>query len=348
MYKLNTKKYLNDSFDREQSIEKRKKISVEVLDYYAKKTNIIGIILVGSLQGLPRDKFSDFDFFLIYHKSPPSLESRIEFIQEHVRSNFIYSLNYVSNEYGISDDFDWDGIEVCTSFYSLGEMKRNIHDVLINMDYKRKGFYYPMAFVAAIADGSILFERQNKLSEFKQLCKIYPENLKNKILFEEKGFLSYYQDRMNLAEYRNDYIYFNDLVQLFIDCSLQTIFSYNRIYFYSKKEIDKKISKLMDKPNDFSNNIQELINIEKDIDQDTYKKKKEIVNQIAISLMEYNSDLPTLDKIPANDSRFISDTKNWLLPVGIITAAAGLAFFKLSSKDSIKNISGNFSLNLNK
>lgn len=348
MYKLNTEKYLNDSFDKEKSIEKRKEISIHVLDFYSKNPNIIGIMLVGSLQGLPRDKFSDFDFFLIYHKTPPTLESRIQFMQEHVRSSFIYALNYVSDEYGASDDFDWDGIEVCTSFYSLDEMKKNIQDVLIKMDYKRKGFYYPMAFVAAIADGSILFERQNKLSEFKQQCKKYPENLKNRVLLEEKGFLSYYQDRMNLAAYRNDHIYFNDLVQLFIDSSLQTIFSYNKIYFYSKKEIDKKISKLMDKPNELSNNIQELINIKNNIDQDTFKKKKEIVNHIADSLKEYNSDLPVLDKTSANDSRFISETKKWVLPVSLITVAAGLAFFKLSSKDVVKNLSENFSINLNK
>lgn len=342
MYKLNTEKYLNDSFDKEKSIEKRKKISIAVLDYYSKKPNIFGIMLVGSLQGLPRDKFSDFDFFLIYHKTPPALESRTQFIQDHVRSNFIYALNYVSNEYGVSDDFDWDGIEVCTSFYSLDEMKKNIQDVLIKMDYKRKGFYYPMAFVAAVADGSILFERQNKLSEIKQLCKIYPENLRHKVLLEEKGFLSYYQDRMNLAAYRNDYIYFNDLAQLFIDSSLQTIFSYNKIYFYSKKEINKKISKLIDKPDDLANNIQELINIEND--KDIYTKKKEIVNSIATSLRDYNSDLPDLDKIPANDSSFILNKRNWLLAVGIVTAATGVAFFKLGSKNVINTISENLSL----
>ena len=345
MYKLNTEKYLNDSFNKEKSIEKRKKISIDVLDYYSKQSNIFGIMLVGSLQGLPRDKFSDFDFFIIYHKTPPSLESRIQFIQDHVKSNFIYALNYVSNEYGVSDDFDWDGIEVCTSFYSLDEMKKNIQDVLIKMDYKRKGFYYPMAFVAAIADGSILFDRKNKISEFKQLCKIYPENLKNKVLFEEKGFLSYYQDRMNLAAYRNDYTYFNDLILLFIDSSLQTIFSYNKIYFYSKKEIDKKIYKLMEKPDDLANNIQELINIEND--EDIYTKKQELVNQIATSLKKYNSNLPDLNQTPENDSRFILDKKNWLLPMGIITAAAGIAFFKLGSKNVITTISEN-SLNIKK
>lgn len=308
MYKLKTEKYLNDSFNKELSIEKRKEISDSVFQYYSKKSNIIGIMLVGSLQGLPRDKFSDFDFFLIYNNTPPKLDNRIKFIQENARSNFIYSLNYVSNEYGISDDFDWDGIEVCTSFYSLDQMNKFIQDVHIKMDYKRKGFYYPMAFVAAIADGSILFERQNKLSEFKQQCKIYPEHLKNKILSEEKGFLSYYQDRMNLAAYRNDYIYFNDLVHLFIDSSLQTIFSYNKIYFYSNKEIGNKISKLEDKPNDLAIKIKELIIIYDDTDK--YHKKKEIVNQIAISLQKYNSNLPTLDEIPANDPQFFSNKKN--------------------------------------
>lgn len=87
MYKLNTEKYLNDSFNKALSIEKRKKISDTVFQYYSKNPNIIGIMLVGSLQGLPRDKFSDFDFFLIYHKTPPKLENRINFIQDHAGSN---------------------------------------------------------------------------------------------------------------------------------------------------------------------------------------------------------------------------------------------------------------------
>ena len=37
--------------------------------YYSNINDIVGIILVGSLQGAPRDKFSDFDFFIIYDKS---------------------------------------------------------------------------------------------------------------------------------------------------------------------------------------------------------------------------------------------------------------------------------------
>lgn len=63
MYKLNSKKYLDDSFNKELSIKKRKKIAEIVTKFYSKNPNIIGIILVGSLQGLPRDRFSDFDFF---------------------------------------------------------------------------------------------------------------------------------------------------------------------------------------------------------------------------------------------------------------------------------------------
>ena len=59
-------------------------------------------------------------------------------------------------------------------------------------------------------------------------------------------------------------------------------------------------------------------------------------------------NISLLDKTSANDSKFISETKKWLLPVSLITVAAGLAFFKLSSKNVVKNFSENFSINLNK
>ena len=62
MYKLNLEKYLDDRFDKESNIKKRQKISEEVTTYYSNINDIVGIILVGSLQGAPRDKFSDFDF----------------------------------------------------------------------------------------------------------------------------------------------------------------------------------------------------------------------------------------------------------------------------------------------
>lgn len=334
MYKLNLEKYLDDRFDKESNIKKRQKISEEVTTYYSNINDIVGIILVGSLQGAPRDKFSDFDFFIIYDKRAPILAKRVEFIQDHVGSNFIYSLNYISNEYGISDDFSWDDIEVCTSFYSLAQMEQFIKDVQINTDYKRKGFYYPMAFVAAIAEGLILFEKNKTLTKFKIQCKSYPDNLKNKILAEEKGFLEYYQDRMGMAVYRNDYIYFNDLVNLFIDSTLQTTFAYNKVYFYSKKEIDKKIRNLKYKPDELFNNIAQLIKIEDNIE--TYAQKKELAKQITLSLEKYNSDLPDFtNNPPANDSIYSVAKKNWLIPVGVIATTVGIAFFKFSSRNTL-------------
>ncbi len=63
MYKLNSEKYLNDIFFRDKNILQRKEIVKEVTNYYSKNKDIIGIILVGSLQGIPRDKFS-WQFFV--------------------------------------------------------------------------------------------------------------------------------------------------------------------------------------------------------------------------------------------------------------------------------------------
>jgi hypothetical protein len=54
--------------------------------------------------------------------------------------------------------------------------------------------------------------------------------------------------------------------------------------------------------------------------------------------------LPDLDKVPANDSSFILNKRNCLLAVGIVTAATGVAFFKLGSKNVINTISENLSL----
>lgn len=343
MYKLNSEKYLNDIFFRDKNILQRKEIVKEVTNYYSKNKDIIGIILVGSLQGIPRDKFSDFDFFIIYNKRPPILANRIQFINEIVGSNFIYAFNYISNEYGISDDFSWNDIEVCTSFYSLEQMRKYIEDVHTHTDYKRKGFYYPMAFVAAVADGLILYEKSKIITDYKFRCKIYPDRLKYKILTEEKGFLDYYQDRMTMALYRKDYVYFEDLIHLFIDSALQTIFSFNKVYFYSKKEIEKKLCNLDQKPDDFYINLTQLLEI--DNLEKNYNKKKEITQKIAFSLEKYNSFLPDqVDIYPANDSTYAVTKRNWLISAGVVTAAIGIAFFKINQNNCIGVIPKNISL----
>lgn len=290
------KYYLKKGADKKQpySIEElikiREDITTQVISFYSRLPQVNSILLVGSRNGKPQDHYSDLDFFIFYDGIPPSTDARknlissLQFENEHI---FVFDDH--SYEYGISDDFEVNSVEVCQTFYCVDNVKKQVNSVYHGF-YRKIGFYYPMAIVAAIAESEIIYAKDLFINTLKVKCASYPPFLKTVVIQEELPMINYYMSRICLAIFRNDKFYFDDLVYQAIDSILQVIFALNSTYLYSRKDLKNKINKLKCKPEKFFENL--LFLIDKIGESESMKKKQTI---LALLTQQLNS-LSNLDE----------------------------------------------------
>ena len=252
-----------------------------------KKINEVeAILLAGSAINKTEDSLSDYDFY-IYTTSDIPLIKRQE-----AMNDFVEYMEFENKFWETEDDGRLkNGREVEFIYRSYEWIKEAIESKLIN---HCADICYTTCFWANLLNSKILFDRNGRLTKFKQSIDIkYPQELKLNIIRKNYPLLRkqipayYFQIKKAVA--RQDLISINHRTAAFLASYFDIIFAINEIPHPGEKKIIKILKEnafLL--PENFESNIKTLLKLAGEADEKILSQIDEIVNELDRILISEN------------------------------------------------------------
>ncbi|WP_428263613.1 hypothetical protein [Haliangium sp.] len=220
-----------------------RRLTEQVLAELREVAEVSAILGIGSQTIGTADQASDLDLVVICDQRIPPAADRLARIHRYTDDDAINVFDDRTWEFGTTDDFALDGLEVCTSYYERADIFTKLAAIQGGR-YERTGFYYPLGFVAALASAHLLYDRDHHGARLRALAGRYPEPLRRQIQQEQRDLFHYYMNRLRAAATRRDAYFAYELLGLAMHSLLHLLFATHRVYFRAPKKLAQQLAAL--------------------------------------------------------------------------------------------------------
>lgn len=246
------------------------------------------IALAGAHAKSFADNHSDLDIY-IYVEDIVSYETRKSTFERPEIQNLWVSQDIISNSWGGSIDFEYNGLKVETTLKSLDQLSKVVEECLsgiirITPETWTLNGYYNYICLSEIDCVQSIEDPYHILHKLKGHTKSYPLTLKRAILehFWPKSLLWIDNFHYLSAIERMDIVYTSGIVNQTIQNMTQVLFALNEKYFGGDKKLELQWRKLSFCPAALLNNVETLLTVRRDVKH--LKHQREILKEVAVEI----------------------------------------------------------------
>lgn len=265
-----------------------------VADEYAKLSNVVSVVIGGSLARGFTDNVSDIEMYVYYQDSLPTKEE-INNILKKLDANLTRSKNvhWYYPAWGYHTFFGFDGIKFELGYRETEKIKKRMTKFREKLTMPAYGIHdtpfghYESGVASCIIDCQILYDPK----EYIRDMKLFLSNYRGSILFKET--LDYYltdaetiiNAKLQYAARRNDHYNFNASLARAIRSLVITLFTLNGVYYPGDKWNERYMSKFDMKPEDFDNRMKKIFSTA-DYEKESKLQKYVEIAQLVVETKE--------------------------------------------------------------
>lgn len=218
---------------------------------------VMSIGISGNLKPFPKPGEGDIDVF-IYCDEIPEEEARKKqltlYSVENVKTNFGNGPIW-----GLMDYCKVEQVDTFIMYFKIADVLANTRDVIKGKFlWKVNNDYFPIGRLAMFSSINILYDKNNFLNDTKKSLKVYPKELKEKMITYHVGRM---HDSENFARVtsRKDVFFYHCILDTAIEHFLMALFALNESYFPSRKRTKQYIDSFSIKPEECINRLAYII-----------------------------------------------------------------------------------------
>jgi len=233
---------------------------------------------------LPKDGFGDIDLFVICERLPTRAEREALYQKRSIECSVKEFGEIEHPHWGLVDSLLLAGTETYPMFFSKDAFVLSIREILRGERTERESNnFYPTGRCASILGMYLCYDPDELLSKLKQVCKRYPDSLRNALMNTHLSKMNDEED-FHRAIRREDVLFFHSTLDLALDHFLQALFALNRVYFPSRKRSLEKIASFQIKPRDCEKYLLRVVEISKN--PDALSDAHEVWQRLCAELIE--------------------------------------------------------------
>ncbi|MBS4174393.1 DUF4037 domain-containing protein [Bacillus sp. FJAT-49736] len=227
------------------------KLAIEIAEVYGRKEKVHSVMLAGSVSRGLCDEFSDIELYVLWDHAP-SDEDRKDAMHQ-LDGTLISFFDYEDEEW--SEAYSVQGVKIEVSNFLVSTIEKVIDDITIKMEMDID----KQAIVASVHDGIPLYGKE-KIIEWKDQVKTYPEELRRNMIEAQLFFSSRWSAREAFI-HRGDFFIYQKVASDVMDKVLFILHGLNGMYVVHPafKWLSYTISKMGRKPEDLENRIKQII-----------------------------------------------------------------------------------------
>lgn len=260
----------------------------ELSGVFAGQSDVLSVLILGSLAQGTIDKYSDIDLLVILKDSIPSSHQRGKHFYNHKGIEVIKiekgNTDWNNQWSPVNDKIKYKNIEIDIAYNVKDWVDKVVEKVCKSSNVTIPEFTFrPYTFIGLLKSSIVLYDKGGYIKQIIKRAKVFPKKLKENILkdnisiFKESlGDLTDYSKRENIGN-----MAFLFHLNMVLDAFLNILFAINEEYDNASKRPENELSKLKKLPKNFKGRINKITEGPFD-----YKGKKRVVNGLSSMFRE--------------------------------------------------------------
>lgn len=253
------------------------KVYFEELIEEFKNLDEVEIIMLGGSKAINKeDELSDYDVYIYFNKYI-QVEKRKRILEKYLKYCEIANKFWEEEDDGILKD----NKEIEIIYRNVEFLKEQFNDVF--EEYKTS-FGYSTCMIHNILTSKIIYDKNNKIQEYKKIYNYYPKELKKnivlnniKLLDDQMPSLSY---QIKKAIKRNDIVSINHRMTEYLAIYFDILFAINEKFHPGEKRLLTHLESLKIKPDNIKENIEQAL----DMKNKTLEEKLSCIDKLSEGL----------------------------------------------------------------